>query len=216
MTISLSGTGGLFTRIGYLLGTLNYVNTGRGSNMTTHLNNIRGQYLSADQVLADLVYQQGNAWALAQNAFLTFTKQTAQNTILAMVADDTIINSVDIGTNLAELIRQMKVASQTVNQPTVNTNVAYGSGVVNNIGNGKWFSSITNKYGVQNDYVYNEGVRFTCTKDAQTGGVTAGNEIFTILSNASETQPLNADWPLGSGATGTYTVVSSGNSQSNT
>jgi hypothetical protein len=216
MTLTFTGSGGVFTREGHILGTLNYVNLGRGSNMTTHLNNIRGDYLTADQILADLVYQQGNAWSLVQNGFLTFLQTTAKNTILAMVADDTNINTDDLGLNMAELIRQMKVNNQTVNQPTVNTNVTYGNGVLTNVGNGKWFSSVTNKYGVQNDYVYNEGITFTCTKDAVTGGATAGNERFSILSNAAETQPLNADWPLGSGATGTYTIVSSGNSQSNT
>ena len=54
MTIALTGTGGIFTRLGLDLGGINEVNTFRGTTVaTTRANNVRAQFNSADQSLVD-------------------------------------------------------------------------------------------------------------------------------------------------------------------
>ena len=216
MTIPLTGSQSMFVRQGHLGGTLNYINTGRGSNFQTHVNNTIADYQTTDQSVINNLVPQGALWQTGQNLFTEFLESMGVDTIIDMVYDDTLLNNVTLASGLAELIRQMQVSSDSVHQPTVGATVTYGNGVVTNNGTGTAVASVLNGQGLQLDYAYAEKFRLICTKDAQTGGATPGNETFAITAEAPVTIPTFYTWPVGSGATGNIKSVNSVQSQSQT
>ena len=209
MTIPLTGSQSLFVRVGHQGGTLNYVNTGRGSAFLTEVQNIQGDYTSTDLSVIANLNQNTTLWQTNQEIFTTFLESMATATVEDMVEDDTNLNQLTLQSAMAELIRQMTVASASVNQPTVSAAVTYGNGVITNNGTGTGVVSVLNEYGVQLDYAFAEKIYLTCTNDAQTGSATAGNETFTITAEQSQTIPTYYTWPIGSGATGTLSAVNS-------
>jgi hypothetical protein len=216
MTIPLTGSQSMFVRQGHLGGTLNYINSGRGSNFLTHVDNTIADYQTTDTDAITNLVPQATLWQTSQELFTEFLNDIGVGTILDMVYDDTKLNNITLASGLAELIRQMQVSGDSVNQPTVSAAVTYGNGVISNNGTGTAVVSVLNGYGLQLDYAFAENFRLICTNDAQTGTATAGNEVFTITSQALETIPTFYTWPVGSGATGTITCVNSVQSQSAT
>jgi hypothetical protein len=202
MTIPLTGTQSMFVRVGHMGGTLNFINTNRGTNFLSHVNNTINDYLTTDQSVTSLLWTQATTWQTAQEAFTTFLDTMATNTVEGMVTDDTNLNNITLESAMAELIRQMEVSSNTVNKPTVSVSVTYGNGVISNSGNGSATASVLNGFGVQMDYVFNETIHLVCTTDSQTGGATPGEEIFAVVSEQSQDIPTFYTWPIGSGATG--------------
>ena len=213
MAITLTGTGGLFTRIGREGGTLNYVNDSRDSTFTGYLTNIQAQYLATLQDVVTSLFTQGASWNTSQNGFLSYLRTVASDTIIDMVHNDVATTPETLAASMAELIRQMYVQIATIEQPTVSGSVTAGNGVVSNTGTGKGGISVKNGQGVQLDYIYDETITARCTNDAQTGTATAGQETFTFRGEASVSNMLSDQWPLGSGSTGTIVCVQASQEQ---
>ena len=209
MTIPLTGSQSVFVRVGHHGGTLNFINTNRGANFLTHVENMIGDYTTTDLSVPAQLQPTASLWQTNQELFTVFLESMATATIEDMVEDDTNLNQLTLQSALAELIRQMTVSSSSVNQPTVSAAVTYGNGVITNNGTGVAVVSVLNEYGVQLDYAFAETIRLNCTNDAQTGSATAGNETFAITAEQSQTIPTYYTWPIGSGATGTVSSVSS-------
>lgn len=119
--------------------------------------------------------------------------------------------SKDINTALSVLNTQMVNNNLTIQQPTVSVAAAANVGTPN--GNPTIVGSVINRFG-GTSLVYAETVTLTCTRDAQTGGATLGQESFTITGQSAVTDTTSYLWPAGSGATGYSNCVDPGVSNS--
>jgi hypothetical protein len=99
----------------------------------------------------------------------------------------------------------MTADSQSIQQNTVSSSTVAGG---SNIGNGVVNVSLLDNSGEALQTPYAENIVIDCTSDAQTGFATAGSESFTAQGEYAGTDPLAADWPLGSGASNFMQAIS--------
>jgi hypothetical protein len=219
MTIALSGTGGLFTRLGRHGGLLRNVLGFVGSSApdtTAHwgssgptindladaINNIRDQYLASNTQLIDGLYTQRDQYRSVHGTLCGYLQGLAAATLIQMADDDVGLTARDLPTALKLLISQMTASVDSVKKPTVSVSVTAGT----NNGTGVLVASVTGPTGVQLDYVLNENLDVLCTADSQQGG-TLGQEVFSVAGDAAQTDALAWDWPKGSGASASLTAV---------
>jgi hypothetical protein len=201
MTVSLTGTSGLFTRLGRF-GDL-YLNTvtGYGSALDTAIEDIRDEFEAGGQgIVIDSLYTARNAYRGVHSGFLGTLQTMMQQTVIEQVNDDTALVSKTLANALTELLRQMTASSDTVLRPTTSGTITAYSG---NKGDAKVLASFTNQYGATLDMVYPETIKLTCTSDT-----TNFQEVFSYAG-----QPKRAvtdkDWPGGSSCAGTLTLSNS-------
>ena len=88
------------------------------------------------------------------------------------------------------------------------TITATPSGSFSGNGNGALITSVKRAFdGLALDNTFSETVSFTCTADSYTGNRSAGNESFSVTGEGNQSAFLAFDWPLGSGASGTLSVI---------
>lgn len=195
-----SDPGGLFSRIGRLLFSLNSVNDFRGTagtpNLETAIDDIEAQYAASDQNLTDALYTQKTSYRSSHASFLQYLRSLAQSTVIEMADDDASLASKDIATALKEVIAQMVDGSYDIEKPIVTVSDTAGS---SNTGQGQLVGSAKNVYGVTRDYVFAETIRCLCTNDSQLGA-TEGREPFSVRGEVAASDQLSHDWPAGSGA----------------
>lgn len=214
MTIALTTSpGGLFRRVGRIGGLINSINSARGTadlsgasivSVGTGVDNIRDQFLSTNSQLLDGLWTARDAFRGTPTSFLSYLKTLATNTVIVMAHDDVQLVSKDIKTALAEVIKQLKASSDSVNRPTVSVAVTAGSA---NTGTGVVIASATNADGTQMAYVFNETIDVTCTGDAQSGSATSGREPFSAKGDAAQTDELMWDWEKGSACSTSASAV---------
>lgn len=203
MTIPFTGTGGFFTRVGLEAGTIAAINTHRGTTIGGAVTNIHDEYLAEDQELVDTLYLQRDAYREITNTLATYLQGVAQSTLIEMVKDDVNLGDESLTAAMEELVRQMIAETETVEKPTVSATASAAAG---NTGNGKCLVSIVNQYGIDMDYIFNESIRATVTSDEQLGA-TLNQEPVQIVGEAAAADPLREDYPAGSGANLTTSVL---------
>jgi hypothetical protein len=200
MPLTLTGTGGLFTRWGALIAGRVELDTYR-TGLATRESTVRAQFLSTLQSTLDGFTAQRQAqysqatWAGNLSGLVT--------TVLAnMCAADATYRSAQ-ETPLQYLIRQMASTSQSINKPTVTATPSAVTGT----GNGVMRASVISPTdGLALDYPHAETLQVPCTKDSYTGGATQLKETFTCTGETAGTV-LGADWPGGSGQSATITAL---------
>jgi len=213
MTIALTGTGGLFTRVGRCGGLLNAINAFRGTanlsaasivSIGTGIDNVEAQFASTNQQLVDALYAARNSHRLAHSQLATYLQGLSQQVVVTMADDDVRLVTKSLSAALETLISQMTAASASVPRPTVSVGtITAGS---SNAGNGACVASITGKTGVQRDYVFAENIDLTVTSDSALGA-TQGREPLSLLGDAAQADPLWFEWEDGSGASATLNAV---------
>lgn len=176
-------------------------------NRLSHLvaldNQIAAQYQSTDQNVIDTLYVNQVSYQQIHSSMEQYLTGLAQATLLQMAADDAPQPDATVATALKYLIAQMVGNSDSVKKPTVAVSSAAGG---SNTGTGVLAVSSTGKDGLQLDYLFAEALVATCTSDAQVGS-TAGQEPFSVAGVVAESNELQWDFPLGSGASTTLTTV---------
>src|SRR5437870_1995363 len=124
MSIALTGTYGLFTRLGKLAKLLYDVNSYQSSTIPTDITALIGQYTSTDQVLIDSINQQQVSGQSAALGLAFFVQNMSQQVLLKMVYDDTGFFQSDLSGALGELIRQMRASTDSVLGYTVSGTVS--------------------------------------------------------------------------------------------
>lgn len=205
MSIPLTGTGGLFTRIGAEVAGINEASTS-GTTANTRVGTILAQFASTDQKVTANLTTALASFLGTTNALVTEQFSEITQIIIQMAIDDgTGINPQTIQAALLKLKSQMSGASASINKPTVGQSVTPGG---SNIGNGVLICSVIDGYdGLQADYALAETITATCTSDGYPqGGATAGNEPFNFVG-----QPQVAgtawNWPQGSGVSKSINTV---------
>lgn len=214
MSVTLTGTGGIFTRLGRIFFGIKSANVYSGTTtitggelkpLGTTFTDILAQYASALQYLVTDLFNsidgQRTAMATIKNAMVNL----ATNTVIDQVnADVTLVDKSLFGA-LRELIDQM-VGSGSIYNPdndvdanvvTAGTVTAYTTPA--NTGNGSATVSIVNPIGRNCNHSLAETIEFTCTADVSSGA-TARQETFSVKGEVAITDKLAYNWPAGSGA----------------
>lgn len=216
MTIPLTGTGSLFKRVGRNTYNLNSLNSYLGVvdlsaasivSLGTGIDNINGQYLAADQELVSGLYPSRYQLRQSVTGFPFYLQSLAQDTLIKMVNDDTILSSLTVPAAMTILISQMTANSETVLANTVSVAVTTGA---SNIGTAICIASVKGPDGKNREYVNNETIVAMAATDSQGGTATAGSEQWVAAGELSQSNPLAFDWPLGSGASNSYTSQDAG------
>jgi hypothetical protein len=220
MPVTLTGAGGLFTRlgkIGYFLNSVHaFLGTGDLSagglkSVGVLTDGVQDQYEAARSDLVTGLYAARDTYRGAHGQVAQYLKGLAQDTLVEMVNDDSPLASKTVALALAELIDQMDTAAASVSRPTVSVSVTAGG---SNTGTGVCVASVTGADGVQLDYVFDEVIVARATADAQAGTSTAGQEPFTATAPAAQTDALKWDWPDGSGGQVQMTAVDAASNNS--
>lgn len=223
MTIALTGSGGLFTRIGHIGGGLLDVAalmggtaTARvlsGASMVTRVGQLYTDYTASvafptllEGLPTAVARPTGDgAWQSAQAAIFSYFATLAKNTIIEMADSDAVLQARTLEYALAELIRQMEGSTDYVEASVV----AAGSqtDVGTPIGDNEIVASVKNVYGKSLQYLVAETINIVCTQDSQ-ANATAWRETFSIRGEASVPEH-RYNWPQGSGGSGSLTAVDS-------
>lgn len=204
MSFNYAGTNpnGLMVRLGHVGYLLNSLNEFVGNTSLTGIASIGSgvdevfaSYSPPDANIVSGIYSARDQYRTVHNSFLAYLQSLAQSTTVQMVNEYAPLPSQTVAAAVAWLVKDMTTNTQSVLKPTVSATVANGAG---NTGGGVLLASVIGENGVQKDYVLPENITAQCTKDAQQGGATAGQEVFTLTSPVAETNALLWDYPLGS------------------
>jgi hypothetical protein len=194
--IPLTGTGGLFTRIGALGGLLNCINLSRGTTVVGHVASIQSQYQTTNQDVIDNLYANLLSYQNSCSSFNSPIKSIAAQTIIEMANASLLLSNAQINTALIYLISQMQSSGQTVNRCTVTSNwTAAGS----NIGNPNVVMCVNDVNNALLEYSYSEGITAVCTRDSQSNPGLAGIEQISISTQMSVSDSFSWMFPEGSG-----------------
>ncbi len=218
MSVALTGSGGLFTRLGHIFGGMLDVDALRGGSATVRTLSgaswdARYQTILADLAagtpipqVADNLDRLVNSWQSSQRSFLSNLARTyAAGILIQMVDDDAHLSSRTLPLALAELNRQMRASVDSVKATTatVGAQTAVGSPT----GNGSLVVSVKNGQGEVLQYLFGETLKFVCTADSESGGATLFQEQLNVTGRAPTQSAFDHLWPLGSGGNVGLTAV---------
>jgi len=134
-------------------------------------------------------------------------RAAAEATLIRTVFDDNPAQAGTLTAALSEVIRQMRVQSESVKLATVAATAATVSGYTNQ-GNGAICLSTLRGDGLSQQNIIAEVGKLLCTTDSQTGGATTGVESWQYAGQAGPGDASLYTWPTGSGASTTITGIS--------
>ncbi len=220
MAVTLTGTGGLFTRLGVIFAGIRDANVflaatdisaGGLRAIGVRANNIAAQYASTLQfIIADL-YPDRDAVRSALDAWKGQMVALAEQTLIEQVYADNPLNGKTVLEAMHELIRQLIGsgsifnADNDVDASTVSAAVAVVTGITNT-GNGALTSSVIRPDGRNNEHVLAEVIEMRVTGDANSGA-TARAEPAVLRGEMASADVLAFDDTLGSGCNVTLTAV---------
>lgn len=205
MSIPLTGTGGLFTRVGLLLGNLNAYNTWTATTTPPYANDIQAQFQSTDQNLIDGLYNNFGAYQSSGAAWPQYLQQLARNVVVQMVNEAAPQPNTSLQQALTALIAQMVADGDSVLAATLTDSVTSGG---SNVGNPVWVVSLKLPNGLSAQNSFAETLTATTIADAQFGGGAAVNQqVINILGEAAVQSGLSPLYPAGSGANVNVTLI---------
>lgn len=214
MTIPLTGTGGLFTRQGKMIGGINESCTAVGTTTNSRVTAIQSEFETSDQSVISNLLSAQTAYEQSNYPWLTEMINEINSCAIQMAIDDgTGINPQTIQSALARLRSQMITAGASINQPTLGLSVVAGG---SNVGNGTLIVSNIDAFdGTQNDYLFAETIYCNCTGTSYSnGGAAAGNEPFSVVaiqSNYGGSALIN-NWPQSDGINTSLTTINASKS----
>lgn len=212
----MSGSGGLFTKLGHHAGVILDILASQGSTitapdysvlLTTKVNSIVADYAAgtAEKNIVDGVYA-----SLAQyqqvNPFVQYLSGLSQSTIIDMANADTPLASKTLQAALTLLIQQMNTASASVQA----SSVAAGAQTAGSPApTGNPIIVVSTKYGngLNCEYLLPETLTFKISADNQSGGATANQEPCAISGQVAAPNVWDYRWPLGTGLNVTVNLI---------
>ena len=217
MSVTLTGAGSLFVRLGHIFGGIEDILALEGAAATARVLSgaswqTRGTTLETDyaagtqlQSVLDGMWRDLAAWQGTQQGFISQLASLAERTIVEMVHADRPLASKTLQNALAELITQMRASGDDVNASTLS--VGSQTAVGSPSGNPIIVVKTTDGDGRLMEYVAGEKLTFTVASDSQTGGATEGQEQFSVTGEAIITPTAAYNWPGGSGASTSINVA---------
>jgi hypothetical protein len=203
MSLTFTGTGGLFTRLGRFGKVAYDMRTYQGTTLPANITSLMAQFDGLRVPVADIPAADV-ASRKSLSAIMSTLQTDAAATVVAMVKADKPAAASSLYTSLKEVIAQMVTAGDSVKAATVAATAAAVSG---NTGTGVLVVSTKRGDGKVQENIIPEVAYVTCTADSQTGGATEGRETFQYVGEVVQSDVWAEDYPIGSGATTTLTAV---------
>lgn len=211
MAITLTGTGGLFTRIGKILNAINVINTHRGTTVVADFDELDDQY-EDDLSLVDGLQNALVSHQSASGSVFSSLRTLAEETVIEMVRADNRQESGSLEDALQELITQMEDSSDDVDASAVSATAAADAG---NAGDGVCVVSTETNRGKDAENIFAEDIIVTCDTDSQSGGATAGAESFRARGEEPESDVLSFNYPQGSGCDISFSSIDASGDNAN-
>jgi hypothetical protein len=195
-----------FTTLGLLCGGLNEVNTYRATTLGGRKTDILSQFgtVAAYGELVTGVYSAVDNALAAENGFVSWLGQTTQSVVVNEVVADRPLASESLANALAELDRQMRVASESLNECPGTVAVA---DVGSPTGDHKFVFGVKEALtGRTTDFLVPDVYLIRCTADRSQGG-TAYAETFSLVGKQADQLPTDSTYPSGTGLDTTVTAV---------
>lgn len=206
MALTYTGTAGVFTRIGCLVGELNRVVSAYGLPLNSGVEAIWDKFPNSDEdaVAIDGIIASRDQYRGVHGSYINALRTAMNNALVEQVnrQASTALPTKTVANALSQLKTDMIADSATVHRPTLSAAVTAGSA---NLGNAVLQASTTNEFGDPCDMAFAEAVKFTCTNDVS-GGATQYAEPLSF-SGAPAYGATDYRWPGGSGCAGTLNVV---------
>lgn len=203
MAVALTGTGGLFTRLGRM-GKLIYTADTAQAAHDAATDDLFDEYDDVDRpITADALGIADDLKAFTVTGLAPLTG-LAERTLLKMVGDDVPAAGLSVDAALRELIRQMRASSDDVKRCTV---ASSASAFSTNKGNGAIVLTVTRGDGLPQENLIAETGRFECVADSFTDSAAAGNEGFTYLGPPISAGVFDYDYPGYSGAEASFSAI---------
>jgi len=193
MAVTLTGSNGLFTRLGKLFQVAVQVKSFQNT-LATEIQDALDEFDGGDN---DHALSITGIKTTAQKSCASVygsIRAAAHKTLIEMVNDDDPLPAKTVDLAIDRLIRQMEDASASINASAYS---AASSADSANTGNGV-ITATTSANTKRTANVRAESLVFKCVKDAQTSG-TAGREIFSVTGEAQIANISDYNWPGGSG-----------------
>ena len=209
MAVTLTGTNGLFTRLGKLFKIVDRVNTHQAdgtAGLAKEIQDVLDEYDTADNDHAlALTGVTEQVQREAANVYRRI-QIVCQKTLVEMFNDDNPLPSKSVDWALERLIDQMISTSKSVNAASWDTALASSDGLGGSItGTGTVIRGLINGRGENIQNMMTDKIKFTCTKDSQYTG-TIGRETFSVESKAAISDIRDPLYPQGFGLSGRITV----------
>ncbi len=204
-TIPLTGSQGLFPRLGTLATLLNSINTSRGTDVPADVTLINDQFTSTDQQVINNLYSSLLSYQNSCSSFNSAIRTMANNTVISMANDAVLLPNQSLQTALQSLIAQMIAQSQTVNQCVLSSSVTYSP---SNIGNPNVVISLRDVNNLLVEDCFAEPATATVTQDGQTSPSLVGRETINLQSQFSVSDTFLWLYPAGSGTNLNISAVS--------
>lgn len=198
MAVTLTGTGGLFTRLGKLFGTWEDVQADAAA-LVANLDDIVNAYATDREFIAPL---RASEDALLSGTLAPFVpiRAAAVATLIGMVNDDTTVPGGTLGGALRELVRQMNGSSDSVDASDVGVTLTAGS---SNTGNGDGYASVSSDGTQERENAFAETIEARCVVDGYSRSRTGyqGRESWEVKGGAYLGDSAY-DWDTASGSGG--------------
>jgi len=216
MSVTLTGTGGLFKRLGRLFGAMADVTALKGGTATARVLSgasmqTRGTNITADlaeaPALSDYVSAPWGAidsWRSAQTTLYSAFRSMAEDMVIRQVDLDANLPQRTLTTALTELIRQMRANSDSINASTVAAGDQTAVGTPT--GNPVIVLSTKGADGYILQTLFAETLRLKIASDTGTGA-TARQEPLTVRGQAAADSVYSHLWPGGSASSLSLSLV---------
>ena len=207
MAITLTGSNGLFTRLGKLFKLMMLINEHENTDLVPGINTIFGEYASPLAGVPSALTANVTTYLTGAESPCSDLDTAATQTVLQMVAADKPSKAGSLASALAEVIYQMQAGSATVQLCTPSYSTSVYPSLGSNTGDGVILLGVKRGDGLYLENTVAEVAPVVCTADAQTGGATVNQEQFTFVGAADAGNPYSYLWPTGSGGSATLTAV---------
>ncbi len=187
MAVTLTGSGGLFTRLGAIFKIVERVED-HIDDLDSRIDTADGQYASASRDMVLPLVGARDAIKAMAGSVVDSAWAAAERTIVDMVQADAPQPTRDIGTALRELVSQMTTAGASVSQNASSVSVAAVSG---GTGTGKLACHIRDGANIRA-----EVATAKCVSDGQFSGSSA-DVSFSYSSPEQAAARPSSDWPTG-------------------
>jgi len=201
MAVTLTGSNGLFTRLGKLFQIAVQVKSFQAT-LATEIQDALDEFDGGDNDLAISLTDIKSSAQRSCASVYGMIRASAHKTLIEMVNDDDPLPAKTVHLAMQRLIRQMEDSSASINASSYSaTTTADGA----NTGNGAIIAT-TSANTKRTANTRAESLVFKCIKDAQISG-TAGAEVFEVTGEAPISDITDINWPGGSGISGRVVVT---------
>jgi hypothetical protein len=204
--LKMNGQGGLFTRLGRLVGMLKSQSVYQSGTLVPSIQAISAEYSTLPSPIAGLARaSKQSPPPLTSSALEIYVIDAAIRTLIEMLTEDQPNESWDVPKSTAEVIRQMQAQGHAVAECNTSFTVDESPVLANpgspNAGNGFVQVELTESSYLDCQNVFAEQVRLSVYDAAA-----PGSELW-VARGAPANGAWSYNWPQGSGAEGQYITV---------